>query len=210
MVTNIIMENKKKLKILAASDLHGDSFQVMKLADRAEKENVDLVVLCGDITSPLETKNIIKPFKDKGKKVLLVPGNHDGLALGDFLADLYNVKNLHGKYAKYYHVGFFGCGGANVGLDALSDEETFEVLKKGFYYVKGSEKRIMVTHVHPEGTIVDKMFPRWGSKGVRKAIDILKPDLLLCGHVHEAEGVEDLIGNTKVVNVGRNGKIIEI
>ena len=68
----------------------------------------------------------------------------------------------------------------------------------------------MVTHIHPEGTIVDKMFPKWSSKGVRKAIDLLKPDLLLCGHVHEAEGVEDLIGNTKVINVGRNGKIIEI
>ena len=77
MVTNIIMENKKKLKILAASDLHGDSFQVMKLADRAEKENVDLVVLCGDITSPLETKNIIKPFtpcnKGLNRRILFAP-----------------------------------------------------------------------------------------------------------------------------------------
>ena len=204
------MDGKKKLKILAASDLHGDSKQFIKLAERAQEENVDLVVLCGDLTSPLETNNIIKPFKDKGKKVLLVHGNHDGVVLGDLLADLYNVKNLHGKYANYYHAGFFGCGGANVGLDALSDEEAFEVLKNGFYYVKNSEKKIMVTHVHPEGTIVDKMFPNWGSKGVRKAIDTFKPDLLLCGHVHEAEGVEDLIGKTKVVNVGRNGKIIEI
>ena len=86
MISNIIMD--KKLRILAASDLHGDSSQVFKLAEMAERENVDLVVLCGDITSPLETKNIIKPFKDKGKKVLLVPGNHDGLVLGDLLADL--------------------------------------------------------------------------------------------------------------------------
>lgn len=208
MITNVIMD--KKLKILAASDLHGDSKQFISLAERAEKENVDLVVLCGDLTSHLETNNIIKPFKDRGKRVLLVPGNHDGLVVGDMLADLYNVKNLHGKYAKYSHVGLFGCGVANVGIDALSDNETFEVLKKGFYYVKDSEKKIMVTHVHPQGTIVDKMFPNWGSKGVRKAIDTFKPDLVLCGHVHEAEGVEDLIGNTKVLNVGRKGKIIEI
>ena len=119
-MNSTIMNGKKKLRILAASDIHGDSNQFLKLAEKADKENVDLVVLCGDLTSPLETKNIIKPFKDRGKKVLLVPGNHDGLVLGDFLADLYNVKNLHGKYAKYYHVGFFGCGVANVGLDALS------------------------------------------------------------------------------------------
>jgi len=204
------MDKSKKLKVLAASDLHGDSREVMRLAERAEKENVDLVVLCGDLTSPLETQNIIKPFKDKGKRVLLVTGNHESLFVGDLLADIYNVKNLHGKYAKYYDVGFFGCGAANVGIDALSDSEAFDILKKGFYYVKDSGKKIMVTHVHPSGTIVDKMFPNWGSKGVKKAVDILQPDLLLCGHVHEAAGVEDLIGKTKVINVGRKGKIIEI
>ena len=198
------------MKILAASDLHGDSKQVGKLADKADNENVDLVVLCGDLTSSLQTNNIIKPFLDKGKRVLLVPGNHDGLALGDFLADFYNIRNLHGKYAKYSNAGFFGCGGANVGLDALSDEEFFDVLKKGFYYIKDIEKKIMVTHVHPHGTIVDRIFPNGGSIGIRRAVEMFKPDLLLCGHIHEAEGAEDFIGNTKIVNVGRNGKIIEL
>ena len=202
--------DKKTLKILAASDFHGDSTQIKKLAEQAEKEHIDLVVLCGDLTSPLQTDNIIKPFKDKGKRVLLVPGNHDGFALGDFLADFYGVKNLHGKYASYYNIGFFGCGGANVGLDALSDQETFDTLKKGFSSIKDSKTKIMITHVHPSGTIVDRMFPRWGSDGVKKAIDTFKPDIVLCGHVHEAEGVEDIIGNTKVFNVGRHGKIIEV
>jgi Icc-related predicted phosphoesterase len=37
---------EKKLRILAASDIHGDSRQFAKLAQRAEKEKVDLVVLC--------------------------------------------------------------------------------------------------------------------------------------------------------------------
>ncbi len=207
MITKIM---NKKLRILAASDLHGDSNQARKLADRAEKENVDLVVLCGDITSHIPTKNIIKPFIDKGKRVLLVPGNHDGLALADFLADFYNVKNIHGKYAKYYHVGLFGCSAANIGLDSLSENEIFNVLKRGFSYVKDSEKKIMVTHVHPTGTIVERITPNFGSSGLRRAVEELKPDLLLCGHIHEAEGAEDLIGKTRVLNVGRNGKIIEV
>ena len=49
-----------------------------------------------------------------------------------------------------------------------------------------------------------------GSDGIRKAIDKLKPDILLCSHVHEAEGIEEKIGKTKVINVGKSGKIIEI
>ena len=69
----------------------------------------------------------------------------------------------------------------------------------------------MVTHVHPSGTLMEKFtdfFP--GSSGVRKAIEKFQPDIALCSHVHEAEGIEEKIGKTKVINVGRKGKIIEI
>src|SRR3989344_2922456 len=59
---------RKKMKILAASDLHGDSRVTKKLAERAEKEKDDLVVLCGDLTGFNDGKCLIKPFKDKGKK----------------------------------------------------------------------------------------------------------------------------------------------
>jgi len=52
------------------------------------------------------------------------------------------------------------------------------------------------------------IFP--GSTGVRKAITHLKPDIALCSHVHEAEGIEERVGKTRVINVGRRGKIIEI
>ncbi len=208
-IDNIIMETKR-LKILAASDIHGDSSQFKKLAERAEKENVDLVILCGDLTSPLQTTNIIKPFKEKNKKVLLVHGNHDSIITGELLSRIYNIKNMHANTAVYYDAGFFGCGGANVGLDALSEEEIFETMKKGFSYVKDLKKKIAISHIHPDGTIVDKMCPGFGSRGLRMFIEKYQPDLLLCGHVHEAAGVEDIIGKTRVINVGRNGKIIEI
>jgi Icc-related predicted phosphoesterase len=45
---------------------------------------------------------------------------------------------------------------------------------------------------------------------VKKAIDVLQHDILLCSHVHEAEGIEEKIGKTKVINVGREGRIIEL
>src|SRR3990167_3788349 len=104
----------KKLKILAASDLHGDSRLTKKLAERAEKEKVDLVVLCGDLTGFGESKDLIKPFKDKGQKVLILPGNWDSFATTDFLAQLYGVRNIHGYSAIYEGVGFFGAGSTSV------------------------------------------------------------------------------------------------
>lgn len=202
----------KKFKILAAGDIHGDSGLAKKLANQASKENVDLVVLCGDITSPrTETTNLIKPFVTAGKKVLLIPGNHDSFATADFLAEMYGVKNIHGYSVKYDDVGFFGCGGANIGIEALAEDEIFDVLKKGFDKVKKMNKTIMVTHVHPTGTKMEK-FSQFvpGSTGIRKAVEKFKPDIMFCSHVHEAEGVEEYIGKTKVINVGRKGKIIEL
>ena len=200
------------MKILAASDIHGDIKLADALADKAEKENVDLVVLCGDLTyAELSTKGIIGPFKKKNKKVLLIPGNHETNATADFLAEMYDSTNLHGYSLKYKDVAFFGCGSANIGAFQLSEEEIFNTLKKGFKYTKDARKKIMVTHVHPSESLIEKFtshFP--GSKGVTKAIKEMKPDLLLCGHVHEAEGIEDRIGSTRVLNVGRNGKILEI
>lgn len=32
----------------------------------------------------------------------------------------------------------------------------------------------------------------------------------LSGHIHEAEGLSEKIGKTKVFNVGKKGKVIEI
>ncbi len=69
----------------------------------------------------------------------------------------------------------------------------------------------MVSHVHPSDSMMEKftkIFP--GSDGVTKAINDLHPDILLCSHVHEAEGIEERIGKTKVVNVGKGGKIFDI
>ena len=205
------MIKEKKFRILAASDLHGDSKQVKKLAIKAEKENVDLVVLCGDLTGWTETNNIIKPFKDKNKKVLLIPGNWDSFATADFLAELYGVRNIHGYSVKYENIGFFGAGGAEdaPGPGRITEKEMFKTLEKAHSNLKGIEKKIMITHMHPSKSISEfSGIP--GSEAITKAIKKFHPDLLLHGHIHEASGLEDHIGKTKIINVGKEGRIIEI
>jgi len=213
MVRKEIRKNKNigdgKLKILAAGDLHGDSSIASKLADRAEKEKADLVILAGDITSHIDTDNLIKPFKDKGKKVFLVPGNWDSIATVDFLADLYEMKNIHGYAIMHKGLGIFGSGGTPSGEN--EEKELFDTLKRGNESLDTNEidKKIMVTHMHGENT-KSEFSGFKGSKGIRKAIEELQPDLLIHSHIHEAEGIEEKIGNTRVINVGRYGKIINI
>ena len=206
------MTKKKGLRILASGDIHGDSLLVQKLAKRAVDEDVDLVVLCGDLSGfGQNTDNLIGPFVKQHKKVLLIPGNHDNFATADFLAEVYGVKNIHGYSVRYKDIGLFGCGGANIGPERLNEKEIYDLLKKGFDNIKYLKKKIMVTHMHPTNTKMEKLsqfVP--GSPGVMRAIEKFKPDILLCSHVHEAAGIEEKIGSSKVVNVAKNGKVIEI
>ncbi|MAF50828.1 MAG: hypothetical protein CMH64_01930 [Nanoarchaeota archaeon] len=205
------MEKQNKLKLLAASDIHGDVNLAKKLALKAEKEKVDLVILCGDFTQQeASVEGIIGPFVKKKKKVILIPGNHETVATADFLAEMYGATNLHGYSIKFNNIGFFGCGLANI-PSQLDEKEIYDILKKGFKYTKNTRKQIMVTHVHPADSQIEKFSDFvHGSEGVTKAIKQFKPDFLLCGHVHEAAGIEEKIGSTKVINVGRNGKIIDL
>mgnify|MGYP001610406730 CR=1 FL=1 len=198
------------MKILAASDLHGDISAARKLADQAKKENINLVILCGDIESGNNAEKIISEFVKQEKKVLLIPGNWDSIATADFLADFFGVKNIHGYSVRYEDFGIFGCGGANIGpLTRLTETEIFNTLKKGFDKVSYLKKKIMVTHMHAENSKAEFSGIQ-GSKSIKRAVEVFKPDILLCGHIHEAEGIEDKIGDTKVFNVGKRGRVIEI
>lgn len=211
-------QKEKHLKILAIGDLHGDSRQASKLAEKAKKEKVDLVIMAGDLTFAEQSVDyLVGPFAKRNINVLIIPGNHETVATANFLEKAYSpyVKNIHGKGLKFkdsaHEIGIFGAGGANIGLFQLSEPEIYETLKKGFEKIKDAEKKIMITHVHPSKSLIAKLsnlVP--GSEGVRKAIEKFEPDIAICSHLHEAEGIEEKIGKTKVIIVGKRGKIIVV
>jgi uncharacterized protein len=201
-------EKKKKFKILAAGDFHGDANVTKKLAEKASKEKVDLVILTGDITSPIDTKNLLKPFIDKEKRVVFVPGNWDSTETINFLSQLYGIKNVGDHYVKYDDVGIFGIGSPDWQME-LDETKTFNKLKKDFEKIKDLEKKIMVSHLHAAGT-KSEFSGVAGSSALRKAIETFQPDIFISGHIHEGEGLYEKIGKTRVFNVGKSGKIIEI
>jgi len=208
------------MKILAASDTHNDKKLIRELAGKAEKEKVDIVILCGDITfMESDLEGILGPFRKKGKKVLVVPGNHESVASVDFLVELYGkeeCKNMHGysvvmKDKKGEKIGFFGCGSANIGPFSYDDKKIEDVLRGAGKKVSRVKRKIMITHVPPYDSGVDKVgVSNTGSRGVRKVITELKPELCLCGHIHETAGKQSKIGKTKVINVGKKGTIIKV
>jgi Icc-related predicted phosphoesterase len=119
--------------------------------------------------------------------------------------------NIHGYSIVFGDVGFFGIGSGNIGLFEIGEKDVKKILKKAAKGVEKSKGKIMITHVPPYGTKLDNLgWTRAGSKSIREIIEDVQPDYCLCGHIHETFGKEDKIGKTKVINVGRKGKIITI
>jgi len=206
------MKNKKKTRILAISDLHGDENLAKRIAKKAKDENVDIVIIAGDLTwLEQSTKNLIGPFTKENKEVILIPGNHETMSTINTLTQIYpRTRHVHGYSVTKGDVGIFGSGyESSTGPFFIEDEEIFKVLKKGNENIKNLKKKIMVTHAHPRGSIAEfSGFP--GSKAVERAIKEFKPDILITGHIHEAGGLQEKIGKTRVIHVARKPTIFEI
>jgi hypothetical protein len=205
-------KESKKLRILAVGDIHGDSKFAERMAKKAKNENVDLVIIAGDLTFlESSTKNLIGPFIKEKKEVILIPGNHETMSTINNLTQIYpGTRHVHGYSVKKGNIGIFGSGyESSTGPFFIEDEEIFKILKKGNEKVKDLKKKIMVTHAHPKGSIAEfSGFP--GSKAVKKAVEEFKPDVLISAHIHEAGGLQEKIGKTKVFHVGRKPTIFEI
>ena len=192
-------------------DIHGDTGLVRRLVERAKREEVDIVILAGDITqAEMSTDYIVGPFIQAKKQVLIIPGNHESLATIDFLAEAYpNTKNIHAGSFKSNNLGIFGAGTANMGVHQIGDENIFKALKKGHEEIKDAKRKVMVTHIHHYGSKAE-MFGFEGSHAVSRAIEKFSPDVLISAHIHEASGMEEMVGKTLVINVSRKEKIFEI
>jgi len=202
-------KQKKSLKILAAGDFHGDARAAEKLAEKAEKQHVDLVILSGDIHGHETTKGMIYPFQKRGQKVVFLPGNWDTTLEANSMRDMYGIKNIDGYHVNYNGVDIVGIGSPDWRLN-LDEKKTLDKLVKIFDKLKDKDStKILVSHLAPAGTIAEfSGIP--GDNAVRKAMKIFQPDIMISSHIHEAEGLEQKIGKTKIYQVGKKGKIIEV
>ncbi|MEX2017230.1 MAG: metallophosphoesterase [Candidatus Pacearchaeota archaeon] len=74
--------------------------------------------------------------------------------------------------------------------------------KEKFFSLFNNKNIILISHVPPFGTLDTLRNSRHvGSKILAEAIKKYQPKLVLCGHIHEAEG-NAKIGKTKVYNLG--------
>ena len=191
------------MKILAISDPHGDYSKIEKIMETAG--DFDIAMIAGDLTHfgpDAKVKELMEMFD---KPVLAIPGNCDQKSILGAL-DISKAINMHGKLEQIGKIRFIGLGGSNFTPFntpfELSEEEIERVLKGMFYSAESTEDHgpiVLLTHAPPHGARDELSIGHVGSKAILKFIDRL--DLIICGHIHEAKGMEN-IGTTMVVNPG--------
>lgn len=194
------------MRILALSDIHG----AYRLAGRivAAEAGVDLVILAGDLTTnggAAEAGEAVAVLRAGSPGLLAVAGNMDSPEIDSgFHA---GGIGLNGRGVLVGGTGFCGVsGGPHSPLHTpyeSSEDAMLELAEKGWGDIAQAGRKVFVPHAPPFNTKLDVIRGgiHVGSTAVRTFIEQRQPDLLICGHIHEAWGI-DRIGKTVMVNCG--------
>lgn len=187
-------------------DVHSTTQKLSAIADLKDAAGI---IMSGDLT--------FAGGKDDAQKVLeaaskFAPvrgaqiGNMDQPEVNDLLEE--KRVNLHGRAIKLHpSITLIGVGGSNTTPfdtpSEFSEEEIADFLAKALAQAGEYEHLVLVSHAPPLDTACDTL-PNGGhagSRAVREFIEKVQPDLCICGHIHEAVGM-DMVAGTPVINPG--------
>jgi uncharacterized protein len=202
------------MKLLAFSDLHFDLDQARVMAERSAE--ADVVIGAGDFASVHDgLEPTLEVLKAVERPLILVPGNNETEAeLREACEGWENATVLHGEEARLEsapdgHV-FFGLG---AGVPVTPWDWSFDLDEdEAARMLEGCPKgAILIVHSPPRGHCdLSGAGEHLGSSAILDAIEAKSPRLAVCGHIHESWGAESRVGDTPVINLGPQGRMLEV
>ena len=194
------------MRIYAVADMHGRTDRFQKIAHLAAKNDVDLIVAAGDVTSWRSGARVLSMLEQMPVPVLAVKGNSDRR-----LHDVSNYRSVRVSWLDLERLEFMGVSFAGISGTFLLPFDSrlcfFEkkLVERAVQVVSGAS--VLIAHPPPRG-VADRVFGRIhsGSAGLRKIALRTDVPLIVCGHVHEDPGASWL-NKTLVVNcsMGKKG-----
>ena len=196
------------MKIVVIGDIHGKLNLTVEMQN--EMKDADLIFLNGDLTDfgdPSRIHDLLDELKKHSDaEIKAVPGNcdtHDGFLELERLG-----INMHRSAKVLGDLGIMAVGGSNetpFGTPIEFTEDDIEqFLLETYEPVADCDSVILFSHVPPKDTAIDIISTgaHVGSQSLREFIlNHSKLKLVICGHIHEAKGV-DTLGETFIVNHG--------
>jgi uncharacterized protein len=205
------------MNLLVCNDIHGSTAALKKLKKKAA--NSDIILCSGDFTIfGHDIEKILEEFDSWKKPVLLITGNHeDPEEVQEIIERFDNLILLNDKAYEIGNLLFIGIEGNGFSkIDPLFEEISshfkpfIKEKRKEFKNKKEHLHFILMTHAPPYGTLCDLLVEdeHCGNKSIRDFIIKTKPDINICGHIHENNESLDSIKDTVIMNPGPYGRII--
>jgi Icc-related predicted phosphoesterase len=197
------------VKLLLFSDLHASTSAARRLVDRARSVDVDVVVGAGDFGNQRRQVGVcIDVLRAIAKPAVLVAGNNESVEeLTEAAACWPQAQVLHGSQITIGGVPFFGIGGGIPVTPFGAWSYDFTEEQAAALLAGCPERCVLISHSPPRGLAVDRTSrgQNVGSTAVRDAVIRAMPRLVVCGHIHDSAGQQELIGSSPVINVGPGG-----
>ena len=199
------------MKLLLFSDLHSNFSGAAKLVESSLA--VDVMVGAGDFcVARRGLDEIMTALSAVKRPAVLVPGNAESYnELAQACRSWPNAHVLHGSQTVLDGVTFYGIGGGipitpfGAWSYDFSEDEAKKLLRDC------PSGGVLVSHSPPRGVLdMSTDGKNLGSEAVRETIDIKKPKLVVCGHIHGSAGQKARLGPTTVINAGPRGVIWEL
>ncbi|MEM0493155.1 MAG: metallophosphoesterase [Candidatus Thermoplasmatota archaeon] len=198
------------MRIYASADIHGAQHRINIILKNVQIYRPDIVIICGDITQFGPSDLAINLLNQIPVKTLAIHGNIDPRDVTQAISNSKAV-NIHLRQIVINGKKFLGIGGDITGeLSEYRIENDRSILLSDAI----DTNTIVISHIPPYGT-QDKVFigRHIGSRELLKIVQVNKPMLVLCGHVHEDPGVTR-VDQTIIVNcsMGKRteGAIVDI
>jgi hypothetical protein len=203
------------MRIYCVADIHGLPERLALIKANIDRLQPDALVIAGDVTAFSSARPVVSELARLPVRVLAVRGNSDLRRVDRLLDEHPTTESIHLKRIQIDGVDFVGLSGALVlpfGCRAAVLQKTR--LERIGALLDEAALSVFVAHPPPRG-VLDKGPGRFhlGCAGIRDLILKKQPDVMVCGHIHEAAGA-DFLGRTLVVNCsigcGGNGVLLEI
>jgi Icc-related predicted phosphoesterase len=197
------------MKLLIFSDIHSDRAALERLMNI----EADYYFAAGDLVNWGRGLGAMGQILEKrAGKMYVIPGNHESERDIELLCAKHGFRNFHGQH---FNIGKWRVGGlgySNPTPFHTPGEYTEEQLAAKLAPFAGPEPMVLICHCPPKNTALDRAGrgEHFGSTAVAEFLAAREPRYFFCGHIHEAAGVSEQIGNTWAMNVGKKGYLLDL
>jgi Icc-related predicted phosphoesterase len=195
------------MKLSIFSDIHGDEAALSRLMS----QEADYYIAAGDLVNWGQNLKKLGPLmQQRADRVYVLPGNHES---SDDVAEFCSQYGFHNFHETSFTVGehlICGLGYSNLTPFHTPGEYSEQEIEERL--ARFGRPHVLICHCPPKNTKLDEAGPgeHYGSAAIRKFIEDRQPAYFYCGHIHEAAGATDRIGETFGYNVGKTGRILEL